>query len=521
MTYPPGGIIPAGGSAVASGEAASRRGILDRTIAAPLLVAAIVACLAAQQLILWRFIGFAPAWLFLLGAGGAAALCTALVRAEGGRREGPTLRCLLACLCVAVIVFALGGEGRFFYENPDWMVRDAVLRDLIVNPWPFAYTDRGAAELLRAPIGMYLLPALAGKAAGFEGAHLALLGQNSLFLAVLLALGSLLFGTLRGRCIALAIFLLFSGMDVLGKLFNPRVPSHLEGWAEVQFSSHVTQAFWVPQHALAGWLGALLYLLWAERKLRLGSFLAAMPVVALWSPLSLMGVMPFAAHAALRSLADRAIRPVDVILPALAAVLALPSLIYMQTASGDVGARLYDLPFLRYLIFELLEAAPYLLAAWAIGRGTRFCGSTLAIVALILLAVPYGQIGYWVDFAMRVSIPALAILSMIMADLIIRPGRGIREQAWRGAIIVTLAIGSVTPLTEIRRSFVYPPSPPPLCNVYRAAMASFGPIGVPTYLAPLSSMPGWLRPAAVTELPPHDPPRCWDRPWPRPQAHPR
>jgi hypothetical protein len=514
---PPGGAILAGGAAASP----SRRRLLDRTIAAHFLVTAIIAVLAVQQLILWRFIGFSPAWLYFLAAIGIAALCTALARAEDRNPGGPTLRCLLVCLCAALPLFALGGEGRFFYANPDWMVRDAVLRDMIVNPWPFSYTDRGVPELLRAPIGMYLMPALVGKVAGFDAAHVALLIQNSLFLALILALGSQLFGSLRDRFIALSVFLLFSGMDVLGTFFNPRVPAHLEGWAEVQFSSHVTQVFWVPQHALAGWLGALLYLLWADGRLRPASLLTAMPVMALWSPLSLMGVVPFAAHVAVRTLRDRAIRPADIALPATAAMLALPALTYMQTASDAVGARIYDLPFLRYLVFELLETVPYILAAYAIGRGRRFAGATLAITALILVAAPYGQIGYWVDFAMRASIPALAILSVIMGDLVVSQTGGLRERAWRGAIIVTLAIGTVTPLSEIRRSLVYPPSPPPLCNVYRAAMASFGPIGVPTYLAPLSSMAGWLRPAAVTQLPARAPPKCWARPWPRPQAQPR
>src|SRR3546814_106374 len=176
--------------------------------------------------------------------------------------KGPAWRRMFLLALVALAIFVLGGEGRFFYASPDWQVRDSVLRDLVVYPWPFAYSFDRHVELLRAPLGMYLLPAISGKAFGLRAADLALLIQNSLLLTLIFGLGSMLFTTSRARARALVIVIFFSGMDVIGQLLQWHVnghpfPDHIEQWGITQYSSHITQASWVPLHALAGWLGAV------------------------------------------------------------------------------------------------------------------------------------------------------------------------------------------------------------------------------------------------------------------------
>src|SRR3989338_9164181 len=44
---------------------------------------------------------------------------------------------------VALIWASLGGAGHFFYANSDWIVRDVVLRDLVVSDWPPTYGKMG------------------------------------------------------------------------------------------------------------------------------------------------------------------------------------------------------------------------------------------------------------------------------------------------------------------------------------------------------------------------------------------
>jgi hypothetical protein len=216
-----------------------------------------------SQLLLWRFLGAFSAPVFV--AAGAALLALAILVHRSVNAldlRGPTVGVFLFCLAVSFILFTLGGEGRFFYANIDWQVRDAIFRDISINPWPFVYTARAEPDLLRGAIGMYLFPALFFKAMGPAAGDIAILVQNSVLLAIVFALGSTLFESSRTRLIAFVVFVAFSGMDVLGQLIaERRFVEHLEWWAGIQYSSHITLMFWTPQYAIAGWLLATMFML--------------------------------------------------------------------------------------------------------------------------------------------------------------------------------------------------------------------------------------------------------------------
>lgn len=484
-----------------------------RAIATPATLASLIlATLGLQQLLLWRFLGFSPL-LYPIGAGLILLLVAGLRRMTGwAADEGPSVRLFALCSAVSLLLFVLGGEGRFLYANFDWQVRSAVLRDLVIHPWPFAYVMGGPELLLRVPLGMYLPPALVGKALGFRAAELALLIQNSLLLATLLALGATLFRGAAARVVALIVFVGFSGMDILGAMLTRRpVYDHIEGWLGPQYSSHVTQAFWVPQHAMAGWIGALLYLLWREGRAPRTLFLAALPLLALMSPLSLMGLMPFAAHAGLDGLLRRKLGWRDVAWPALALAIATPSLLYLAAAGDTVGGGGAGIDWPRYLVFEMIEVAGYFLALLLAGEHRRFGGATFAIVAGVLLLAPLGRIGDSVDFVMRASIPALMILSLTIADLIASPAKDRAMAIGRTIAVVVFAIGLATPALEIARAFRLPPSPETLCSYPGVASG-----GAATYVAPLDRVPAPVRPARPTLVTPHDPSHCWGGPWPDP-----
>jgi hypothetical protein len=293
---------------------------------------------------------------------------------------------------------------------------------MVLHSWPYAYSGRGVLELLRAPIGMYLAPALVGKLGGPSVAEVALLIQNSAFLGIVLALGSLLVQAARARLILLVVVVAFSGMDFLGQLSLDAPPAldltyHLENWAGIQLSSHITLAFWVPQHALAGWTGALLFLLWCKGRVPLVAFLVPLPLLALWSPLALMGLAPFAAVAGVTMLVRRRLVVRDFALPTLATAVALPALVYLQAASDSVGFRLYPIGASNWFYFQLFETIPLILGTALLLRG-RSQALLLAVTAGWLALVPFIQVGPSVDFMMRASIPALAVLAVLVAEAI-------------------------------------------------------------------------------------------------------
>ncbi|CAA9523421.1 MAG: hypothetical protein AVDCRST_MAG39-2640 [uncultured Sphingomonadaceae bacterium] len=518
--------------ATAYGEArlppAALRGAAGRRVRPATLVLALFLFLGLDGLLLWRFLHFAPPWLYLLAGIALAGLGALLARAvDRCWRDGPTVRSLLCCAAVATLLLLWGGEGRLVYANLDWQVRDAVLRDMVLQPWPFAYSARGAAEVLRAPLGMYLAPALAGKAFGVAAVDVALLVQNSALLALLFALGSALFATVRDRLVALAVFVLFSGADILGQLWmiwrrGRAFADHLEPWADgLQFSSHVTQLFWVPQHALAGWFGALFFLLWRDGRLPVAAFGALLPPLALWSPLSLLGLAPFAAYAGWRQLADRGLDRDTLLLPAGAFVLSIPALLYLTAAGDSVGFRPFPVALDTFLLFQLFEVLPFLLLLTALDAHGRYGAGPFRITAAVLVVAPLVQLGESADFGMRASIPALAVLAALMADALLRAFAGPRPRRARGAALAALLLaGAATPAMELRRAFLFQPPPRPRCSMIGSWDSGTGQqkFGKSTYLAPVDAFPPLLRPAAPAAVPADgDLARCWPKPWRTPR----
>ncbi|CAN5210026.1 hypothetical protein BH10PSE12_BH10PSE12_37440 [soil metagenome] len=486
------------------------------------LVGFLTAWLGLTQLLLWRFLDVMPPWAYPAGMLVLAAIVWGIVRttrpgaADAPSTPGPTVSTLLLCVLVSLTLFVLAGEGRFFYSNVDWQVRDAVLRDMAVNPWPFVYTARGAPDVLRAPLGLYFLPALGFKLAGSRAADLTMLLQNTVLLSTLLALGSGVFANRRQKLIALVIVIFFSGLDIVGQLaLRGFLVEHLEFWSGLQFSSNVTLAFWVPMHALSGWIGAVMFLLWRSERISLGALLAVQPLLALLSPLALIGSLPFAAYAAATALWKRQIGAETILLPALATLFAVPTMLYLGSANHEVGIRLYDVGLLRFVVFQAIEVLPFLIPVlWAAIR-TRTDVGPLLVVAATLMVVPFIQIGWTIDVMMRASITPLALLSVYVAKRLFQPGDGTLDVAkvW---LIICLLLGSVTGLFEIRRAFIRPPSPWGHCSFFKAWDQTFFMYPKGSYLAPLAEMPAMVKPANPTRISPVEPASCWSGLWKRP-----
>ncbi len=501
-------------------ETAAPAGILAIRVDPRWLMATIFLLLGVQNLLLWRFLGFAPAWVYPVATACVAGVALFLCRAKTMGRAGPEVRTILLLGGASLLIFLLGGEGRLFYANADWQVRDAVLHDLIVNPWPFAYRQDHSLELLRAPIGMFLIPAVAGKAFGAAAADFALLIQNSLLLTLLLSLGSTLVAGARARVVTLTVIVLFSGMDIIGEMLRvsatgSTISHHLENWSGSQFSSHITQAFWVPQHALAGWFGALLFLLWRDRRISLGQMYVMLPMLMLLSPLGLMGTLPFAAAAGIVSLVERRLRPSDFLLPAIPTLLSIPAILYLGAGAESVGIRFVDANPGGYLLFELVEVLALIAGAAVIHRANRSEMMTLALVACCLMIAPLVQIGEGIDFTMRTSITALALLSF-QVSAAFSGASDAKPRAARIWLIGALAVGSITGTFELVRALSLQPSPRVQCSLDEA---QYHVVELPrfssnsTYFAPLETVPAAIRPKAPALVREDSEGPCWERPW--------
>lgn len=385
---------------------------------------------------------------------------------RGRRMDRPPLAnwALLALLAAAWA--ALGGTGHLFHANGiDWVPRFAVLRDLVVETWPPRYGHGTESTLLRAPLGYYLPVALLGKFAGLAWLDGLLLAWTWLGVALFFCAN---FNGGRARSLAAALVFAFaSGLDVLGLLWRegslPWPTQHIEWWAGgMQYSSNATLLFWVPNHGLPGWIaGAWLWRLRDDPR-----FLARLPLLflplMLWSPLVAIGLLPLAFVAALRH--RRALfgtmAQARGLLASFALIAAPGALIAAYLLLGFFGAEAgpnaltptaavlnHPAPRGDRLAFVLLEVGVF--CAFLLWRNR----SALAFAAVaLLLVMPWTQWGPNNDLLMRASIPALAMLWLMLAETLTAPGADRGGRAWRLALVLVFALGAVTPLLEIQRA---------------------------------------------------------------------
>jgi uncharacterized membrane protein len=251
----------------------------------------------------------------------------------------------------------------------------------------------------------------------------------------------------------------------------------------------------------------------------IGFFAATIPLVAIWSPLAIIGAIPFAGFAGFELVRRRAIDLNDVAIAALGLAIAVPALLYLQIDAAKVGMHLRLAHPWAWLFCVALEVLPF---AWPLLREPDSPVTDRPVVFLMLLlliAMPLVQVGVNSDFQMRASIMPLALLSIYFAMWILRllSKKAVHKAAIAYAL-VAIILGAATPLLELRRAVVNAPSPRPLCSLIGVWHKQDNMI-VPysTYLAPVSTLPAGLRQIAVVAGR-SDPENCWDHKWVVPEA---
>lgn len=377
-------------------------------------------------------------------------------------RTAPIGWILLALLAAAWAI--LGGAGHVFHANGiDWVPRFAVLRDLVVEPWPPRYGGGDDVQMLRAPLAYYLPAALLAHSSSLALADALLFGWTWLGLALFFC--ATFQGSLRLRLAAALVFAFASGLDVVGLWLRsgslPWPTQHIEWWsAGLQYSSNSTLLFWVPNHGLPGWIAAG----WLWRFRHDPSFQARLPTLflplMLWSPLVAIGLLPLACASAATHW--RALRLDAPMLFKSFSLVALPAaLVAAYLLQGMFGAAAeataltptaailtQPMGFAAKLLFVILEAGIFCIFL------IRHERSPLTLVATAtLLVLPWLQFGPNNDLLMRASIPALCILWLAIAEELTAPGspQG-PANGWRIALLILFVLGAVTPLQEIHRA---------------------------------------------------------------------
>ncbi|HEY9106732.1 MAG TPA: hypothetical protein VIN58_08620 [Roseateles sp.] len=353
--------------------------------------------------------------------------------------------------------------------------------------------------ILRAPIGYYL--PVAAVAAGLElpRPEILLYAWTAFGFALVLCTATTLLPSRRERALGVALMLAFGGLDLLGfrlaKGELPALGAHVDWWAQfAQYSSSSTLLFWVPNHALPAWMGAMLVLRhWRTLELaRMAPLLVT--ATMLWSPLSALGLVPFLLAGLPRRRAQTALMCLRSGLPFVVPALLAAAYITMDTntvARGmgiDQFTTAHDF-WTRYGLFCMLEFGILALLL----AGLRAVDLKVGVAIMALLLLPLFRFGGGNDLVMRSSIPALTVLALATVRPLLTAG----SRLLRSLLGLVLAIGAIGALQEPARAWLTPAWPPTgqtLAEVSFSEHAPFGITQLPNIYVAQLNRPGlqWL-----------------------------
>jgi hypothetical protein len=365
----------------------------------------------------------------------------------------------LGVICLLVIIWTLlSGAGHRGFSDGDGYKHNAILNDLIALDWPVMYQQFKTKEFvyLCYYIAYYLPAALVGKLFGWKIANIVLFGWT--LAGALLALSWFLLVFKKGNKVLISsLFVFFGGLDVLGRfIMRNKVVNGTdwEWWARNwQYSGNTTLLFYVPQHALVGWIamGVLVYGL--MRKKHIPFFLALISCIPLWSPFVFLGLVPFVLIYWYQN--KNSFRLGEWLV---AAVFIAYQLLYFASnltffvKETGVSAWLWQVEklvhswvLLRLFLFYLFEFGVFVLFIVLYKKTLKNTTKKLlfSVSVCILLLLPWYKMGLLNDFVMRVSIPALWVLSLFWIELFIQKKWDLKFKA---QLFLFFILGAIYPL---------------------------------------------------------------------------
>jgi hypothetical protein len=267
------------------------------------------------------------------------------------------------------------------------------------------------------------------------------------------------------------IFLFFSGLDIIGYTAASNgfehltLISHIEWWAgEYQYSSIITQLFWVFNQAIPTW--CITILLFLQKNSKNAVYLLALSMLS--STLPFIGMIPYVIYIAIKKSGvyihnlsnsnifyaiKKIVKEVCSLQNILGGgIIGIISFLYLKGNSAgqyidSIANEINLANFLIYYLFCFLEVGIYLSIIYKYQNKSGL----YYFIGVSLLIIPIIKIGTSADFCMRASIPAMVILILLIIDTIIK-AKEKRDIVTIVRIIVILLIGSVTPVLEINRT---------------------------------------------------------------------
>ena len=371
---------------------------------------------------------------------------------------------LLIILVIILIWVLISGIGKLAYQTEDHLWRNAMFETLVNEDWPIIkqINVNGVTETrgMSYYIGFWLPCALVGKVFGLKVGFLsqivwAVFGIALFYYGVCILLKKI-------RVLPLIIFILFSGMDIIGyyligeDLSAITQTQHLEWWTLFQFSSNTTQLFWVFNQAIPAWL-IVIALLLNQQNRNIGLFISAALICC---TLPLIGMLPIVAYQCLnknyqnkkfgiewwRSWIKDTVSYVN-LFSILISVIFFLYLIKTSDEAGGIGLfSLQNGGWLTVLVFLLVEIGGIVSVCYFTQRNNPL----FYICVLWLCACPLIKAYGGDNFCMRASIPALTVLFIYFVQSIYEID--FSNKYYAITVLAVIFFGAITPLNEIVRN---------------------------------------------------------------------
>ncbi len=366
-------------------------------------------------------------------------------------------------IVLAVLWTSIFGAGVLGPKTGDQVKNLAIFRELFVNKWPVIFENLPSSmDFLSYPLGYYLVPAGIAKLFGWKLGLICVSLWITIGIALVFTWIKILFP--RRPLLAILLFILFSGLDILGHLAKgaglPEAGTHLEwwsGWTFLSYSSNALVMGWSSQHAMTQWLvPCILMYCVRNKKLEIHTFLFVAALGFFWSHLTIIGLIIFLPLFTKSKNLDWLNRKNLYSLPYVALVL----LFYSSKSPGSIPINTIwnlwspqfiatRLPLFIFLSFGLISLILHLFLKFESSEEKKLFYSSVSI----LLLIPIVHMGWSNDFSMRVSsIPLFAIWFFVVQ--LSNQALDTKNAGLKLVLVVYFFFASFNPFNEMFRQIV-------------------------------------------------------------------
>jgi hypothetical protein len=301
------------------------------------------------------------------------------------------------------------------------------------SSWPVLTEVDGSPFYLVYYLAYYLIPSGVGKI--FQSLFVLEMVCiiQALFITTLLLLLTSMITNIK-NFLGLSLILIFwAGLDILGNMFFFQEYSHSFGefpewWAgasNFQFTGFTDLLYWVPQHALGGWLvTALCFYFFQKKQFAPIPFIVALSL--LWSPFACIGLAPFLLLSLWKTKnwkekIEWCCSRYGIFALCILCIL----LSYYSTSNFEQPLKWqltkmgWESFFPRYISFLLLEFSIPVFFIWFYRNKLPIHITQLFyLTTAYLILIPHVYFGVYSDFAMRGSIVGLFSLALLCLVLL-------------------------------------------------------------------------------------------------------